>query len=87
MIIRETGCYLIYSHSKYGVRYFTKGISKGYFSRDNFPSGNFPEVRLGPLRHCRLKWGPSTAANMGTGAEHSSLGVECCSWNGLGKSQ
>ena len=23
----------------------------------NFPSGNFPKVRLGPLRRCRLQWG------------------------------
>ena len=35
----------------------------------NFPSGNFPKVKLGLLRHCRLQWGPSAAANMREGAE------------------
>ena len=30
----------------------------------NFPSGNFPKVRLGPLRRCRLQWGPRAAARM-----------------------
>ena len=31
----------------------------------NFPSGNFPKVRLGLLRRRRLHWGPSAAARMG----------------------
>ena len=30
---------------------------KGDFSSDNIPSGNFPKVRLGPLRRRRLQWG------------------------------
>ena len=35
----------------------------------NFPSGNFPKVRIGLLRRCRLQWGPSAAAMMGLGTE------------------
>ena len=29
----------------------------GDFPSDNFPRGNFPKVRIGPLRHHRLQWG------------------------------
>ena len=35
------------------------------FQMCNFPIGHFPKVRLGPLRHHRLQWGPSAAARMG----------------------
>ena len=35
------------------------------FQMFNFSSGNFPKVRLGPLRPRRLQWGPSAAARMG----------------------
>ena len=34
----------------------------------NFPSGNFPKVRLGPLRRRRLEWGPSAAARTDFGS-------------------
>ena len=56
----------------YGVRYFPKGISQVTISQVattqmcNFQSGNFPKVRLGPLRRRRLQWrvGPSAAATI-----------------------
>jgi len=44
----------------------------------NFPSGKFPKVRLGPLRRCRLQWGPSATTRMGLRAER-------CGWDRLGK--
>ena len=43
----------------------------------NFPSGNFPKVRLGPLRRRALQWEPSAAARMGQGTER-------CGQKGLG---
>ena len=63
----------------FGVRYFPKGIFPRATSQVtisqvattqmcNFPSGNFPKVRLGPLRRCRLKWGPSAAARTDLGS-------------------
>ena len=38
----------------------------------NFPSGNFPKVRLGPLRRSRLQCEPSTADRMGWGTKRCS---------------
>jgi len=57
------------------VRYFTKGIFPRANSQVtifqvassqmcNYPSGNFPKVRLDPLKRCRLQLGPSAAARM-----------------------
>ena len=54
----------------------------------NFPGGNCPKVWLGPVRLCRLKWGPSAAARMGYGAKRRSfnrLGAERCDSDRLGK--
>ena len=59
-----------------GVRYFPKGIfpRANFFMTIsqvattqvfNFPSGNFPKDRLGPLRRRRLQWGSIAAAKMG----------------------
>ena len=59
-----------------GVRYFPKciflransqvSISQVETSKMcNFPCGNFPLVRLGPLSRSRLHLGPSAAARMG----------------------
>ena len=65
-------------HNLSGVRYFPKDIFPRVTSQVpiwisqlatsqmcNFPRGNFPKVRLGPLR--RHKWGPSAAAWTGYG--------------------
>ena len=38
----------------------------------NFPSGNFPKVRLGPLRRSRLQCEPSTADRFGWGTKRCS---------------
>ena len=35
------------------------------------PSNNFPKVRLGPLSHSGLQWGPCAAATKAQRAEHS----------------
>ena len=66
---------------------FSSGSSSREFSQVatsqmcNFPSGNFPKVRLGPLRRRRLQWGPSVAACMGQGAERrgqNRVEADCC---------
>ena len=50
----------------------------------NFPSGNFPKVRLGPLRSRRLQLGPSDAARGPSTTARTDLGVAI--WdNTLGK--
>ena len=67
--------------------------AKGIFSRAtsqmcNYPNGNFPKVRLGPLRHCRLQWGQNAAARMGQGAKYNGqnrLWAESCGQERLGK--
>jgi len=47
---------------------FPKDFSQvATFQMFNFPSGNFPKVRLGPLRRRRLQWGPIAAARMREG--------------------
>ena len=57
-------------HVELGFRYFPKATSQMTSSLEatsqmcNSPSGNFPKVRLCPLRRRRLQWGPSTAATM-----------------------
>ena len=62
-----------------GVRYFLKGIFPRVTSQVaifqvvtsqmcNFSSGNFPKVRLGPLRRSRLQQGPSAAARTDLGS-------------------
>jgi len=38
------------------IRYFPKAD----FPSDNVTSGNFPKVRLSPLRSHRLQWGEPT---------------------------
>ena len=44
------------------------------FPSDIFPGGNFPKVRLGPLRSRLLPWGgPSAAARMGKGVVRCGL--------------
>ena len=35
----------------------------------NFPSGNFPKVMLGPMRHHRLQWGAKRCGQDGLGAD------------------
>ena len=42
--------------------FFHGDFPSGNFPIVEFPSGNFPKVRLGPLRRCRLQWGPSVMA-------------------------
>ena len=75
-------------HLTFGTRnYFPKGIFPRVTSWMtisqvatsqvcNFPSGNSPNVRLGPLRHRRLQWGPSAAARKDLG----SCGVGNCTF-------
>ena len=53
-----------------------------------FPKGDFPKVRLGPLRHCRLQWGQNAAARMGQGAKYNGqnrLWAYSCGQERLGK--
>ena len=40
-------------------------LSQRQFPNGEFPSYNFPKVRLCPLRSRRLTWGPSPAARTG----------------------
>ena len=67
-IYRFLGVLWIFLPSQISVRYFPKGIFLSATSQVsisqvttsqmwNFPSGNFPKVRLGPLRRRRPQWG------------------------------
>ena len=52
---------------KHYQKLFPKAFFEGDFLIDNFPSGNFPKVRLGPLRRRRLQWGVERCGQDGLG--------------------
>ena len=61
----------ILARSSICVRYFPKAFSSYATSKMcNFPGGNFPKVKFGPLRRRRVSLGPNAATRMGKGVEH-----------------
>ena len=62
--------FIFFFEDKISLESPQKGLirfTKGEILSDNFPTGNFPKFRSGPLRRYRLQSGPSAASTMGKG--------------------